>query len=139
MSATNGRYHAGYEIAQECMPMIRPMAGLPLLAMAALAACGTYVWKHPTKDQAAFHADKLDCEQRALTMYPVTIVQTQAQAGYEKPRSTRCETREGVTTCESTSRSYVPPKIETRDVNANNRARAIDACLGAAGWSRERE
>ncbi|MEZ5657293.1 MAG: hypothetical protein R3E83_01815 [Burkholderiaceae bacterium] len=119
--------------------MIRHRSLMLLAMIALLSACSSYVWKHPSKDQAAFHADKLDCEARALQLYPVTIVQTQAQAAYEKPPSTRCETRDGVTTCESTAASYVPAKVETRDVNANNRARAINDCLGAAGWSRERQ
>ncbi len=119
------------------MIRIAPLAAA--LAASMVAGCGTYVWKHPTKDQSGFYADKLDCETRALEMYPVTIVQTQAQAGYETPPSTRCETRDGATTCESTAAGYVPPRVDTRDVNENNRARAVNDCLGAAGWSRVRE
>lgn len=121
------------------MHLYRPARAASLLALAVLAGCGTYVWQHPTKDAAAYHSDRLDCERRALGMYPVTIVQTETQAGYEKPPSTRCETRNGVTSCESEAAAYVPPKIEARDINENNRARAIDTCLGAEGWARVRQ
>jgi len=106
---------------------------LVALALAALAGCGT--WTHPTKSSADFHAERTVCEQRALAMYPVVIVQRQTSAGRWIPGTTQCTTTNAQTHCVTGPGRWEPPTWTTEDANAGRRSGVIDDCMKAGGWT----
>lgn len=112
---------------------MRIRAALALAAAAALAGCGT--WVHPSKSQAEFHAEKTACEQRAVSVYPVVLVQRQSSPGRWIPGTTQCTTANNQTHCVTTPGRWEPPTWTTEDANAGARSGMIDDCLKAGGWT----
>ena len=106
----------------------------PLLALlAALGGCGS--WSHPTKPASALDADRMGCEQWAVGLYPVALVQRQVRPARQEPPKTVCTTRDAHTTCTTTPGAWVGPSFATEDANASRRESAIQQCLRSAGWS----
>jgi hypothetical protein len=101
------------------------------LALAALGGC----WTHPTKSTADFHAERTACEQRAVAMYPVVIVQRQTSPGRWIPGTTQCTTTNAQTRCVTSPGRWEPPTWTTEDANAGARSGVIDDCLRAGGWT----
>jgi hypothetical protein len=83
-----------------------------LLLIAALAVSGcvtnqTMVWDHPTKDTAAFKADRFECLKTADTANPPAVGVGQDPLGFGP---------------------------YTYDVNQDNRTQLFSACMNAKGW-----
>lgn len=100
--------------------------------LAVLGGCGT--WTHPTKPAAALDADRMGCEQRAVALYPVLMVQRQTAPARQEPPKTSCVTRNGHTTCTTVPGAWTGPQFVTEDANASNRNDAVSQCLRALGW-----
>ena len=113
--------------------MPRTRTAIAACGLTLAAGCGT--WTHPSKSGTDFYAEKMACEQRAATIYPVLLVQRLVSAGYWTPTKTDC-TQEGKrSTCITTPSRFVAPQYTTDDVNGPKRSGAIDDCLKAGGWT----
>jgi hypothetical protein len=113
--------------------MPRTRTALAACGLTLAAGCGS--WTHPTKSGTDFYAEKMVCEQRAATIYPVVLVQRMVSAGHRTPTKTDCTQDGKRSTCITTPGSYVPPQFTTDDVNETKRSSAIDDCLKAGGWT----
>ncbi|MFN9773030.1 MAG: hypothetical protein ACK54X_10460 [Burkholderiales bacterium] len=118
-------------ITRQLRSSLRAASAAVLLA--ALAGCGT--WTHPTKPESAFPADRMGCEQWAVGLYPVALVQRQVTPARQEPPKTSCTTRDAHTTCTTTPGAWVGPTFATEDAHASRRESAIGQCLRSAGWT----
>jgi hypothetical protein len=111
-----------------------PVLAASLLGLAAaLAGCGS--WTHPSKPASALAADRMGCEQWAVGLYPVALVQRQVTPARQEPPRTSCTTRDAHTTCTTTPGAWIGPTFATEDANASRREDAISQCLRSAGWT----
>jgi len=101
--------------------------------VAALAGCGQ--WTHPTKSTTDLYAEKTACEQRAVAIYPVVLVQRQTSGGHFTPGTSTCTTSGNKTTCVNSPGRWVPPVWITEDANESRRDTMVSDCLKAAGWT----
>lgn len=112
---------------------------LAVFCMVALSGCAGMKWTHPTKNEQQFHADNFDCEQRAASIYPTAIVQSQTSAGYVGTSSTTCNRIGTQLNCTSTPATYTPPTTMSYDANGMARTNAIGTCLRSLGYIRASE
>ena len=101
--------------------------------LVAVAGCGT--WVHPAKPPEAFHADRLACEQRAVSLYPVVIMPRMAEPARVTPSTTTCTQHGAQSVCTTTPATTVPPRWVNEDVNAAPRSTVRSDCLRASGWT----
>jgi hypothetical protein len=104
-----------------------------LCAVATFAGCGS--WKHPERTGPDFYSDKMACEERAVGLYPVQIVQRQLTGGYYQPAQAGCSSSSKHVSCSTSPGTYVHPTYATEDVNAGTRKRSVSDCLRATGWT----
>lgn len=96
-----------------------------------------YVWRHPTKAENEFYADKQVCEVKALQMYPQTLT---SEIIYGKTRIVEqtCITKENkAAICKVAVTD--PPVVTNVDINKSNRKRIIENCIRANGWIEHEE
>jgi hypothetical protein len=82
-------------------------------------------WTRPNTTEAELQQDRLQCEQQAVSMYPV--VMGSSGSGYAQ---INCTTYGMQVSC--TPGVYSPPL--QHDVNVGVRANAFDACLHSKGY-----
>jgi len=93
-----------------------------------LAGC-SMEWTRPNTTEAASSQDRLQCEQQALSMYPVMMSPT----GTADPQlaAINCATSGSPINCGATP--DVTPPTQT-DANALNRTTAVSLCLESKGY-----
>jgi uncharacterized lipoprotein len=98
--------------------------------IATLAGC-SMGWTRPNTTETQFNEDRYQCEQQALSMYPVTMMPS--GPGYQAPALTNCTTYGAETSCTTRPGLYTP--AAQSDTNAFSRALAFKSCLEARGYT----
>jgi hypothetical protein len=100
-----------------------------LVLMITVAGCG--VWTRPNTSEAEFYQDRYQCEQEAVSMYPVAM-RRHGGTVYQTPTDTDCNVYGNQISC-TTSRA---PEFQGMPYDANevNRILARDSCLRARGY-----
>jgi hypothetical protein len=110
-----------------------------LLPSLIFTGCAGIDWTHPNKTEQQFYADRLDCEQRASSIYPTAVVQTQITPGSVGPANTTCTRTGNQLNCITTPGTVTAPVTTTYDANRFSRSGAVDACLRSLGYVRASE
>lgn len=110
-----------------------------VLSLSLLTGCASMNWTHPTKNEQQFHADKLDCEQRAASIYPTAVVQSQISSGHIGPSTTTCNRFGNQVNCTSMPATVTPPTTIAYDANGRARLNASETCLRSLGYLRASE
>ena len=103
-----------------------------LLALLLPFGACTAVWDRPNTTEAEFNRDRFECQQQALSMYPVII---SSPPVYQTPAQTTCTTIGNVTSCKTITPSPAL-QIPQTDQNAVNRTVEFTSCLEAKGYKR---
>lgn len=97
-----------------------------IAASLVLIGCGG--WTHPTNTDAQFRQDSYQCDQDALSMYPVRM----EGPTYISPATTECRTYGNQTSC--TTQPAVTRSGYQTDANLINRINTKNNCLRARGY-----
>lgn len=106
----------------------------PYLLLAGLGGCASYKWVHPTLPGKMADRAKLQCENEALKLYPVTIVQD-VQAGRSRTQGTQCSAQAQGAQCSGGGSQASTASTYSHDINETPRRTRIDTCMRAAGWT----
>lgn len=106
-----------------------------LISFISFAGCASE-WTRPGTSDQQLNADKLSCEQEALTLYPVTH---DAPLAYRPAASSKldpnCVQQTGFNNCDSAGNVGTPSADGQNDVSSYNRAAAVKACLTSKGYT----
>jgi hypothetical protein len=104
------------------------MRKLAFVLLGLLAACAAPQWSKPGATAQNLADDTARCQASALEMLPMKP--QMVSAGWETPPRRECSGQN----CVNVPGTPAPPRMV--DVNEVPRARGVDACLKALGWSR---
>ena len=124
------------ECRDDMMP-VRSFAkrAFSLFPLMILASCQRYEWVHPTKNLEQFGRDQMICEEKAARLYPAEPVTVREPGMLIDRGFPRCwRTPSGHTRCHSPEPIFIPPSYSTRDLNEDDRKRALEACLYSKGY-----
>jgi hypothetical protein len=106
-----------------------------IVSISLLSSCS---WTRPNTTRSETLSDRYKCEQQALRMHPIMMVQKTYSDGYKTPYKTRCRSSGSGsgydTNCTTTGGEYVPPSTTTTDVNFLPRDSAKDSCMYSKGY-----
>jgi hypothetical protein len=107
-----------------------------VVSISLLSSCS---WTRPNTTRSETLSDRYKCEQQALRMHPIMMVQKTYSDGYKTPYKTSCTTSSDYgsgydTDCTTTGGEYVPPSTTTTDVNFHPRERSKNDCMYSKGY-----
>ncbi len=106
---------------------------LPLLSVLLLPGCAEH-WARPGGTAVELRGVKAECETESFTRFPPVLQQVMTAPGYFSPQETSCTTVNGRTQCRTVGGLWVPPSVQTIDMNLDGRRSARIACMTARGW-----
>lgn len=103
---------------------------IALIAATVMLSSCAMGWSRSNTSESEFYQDRLQCEQQAMSIYPVAM--SAMGGGYQTPARTNCTTYGNQTNCTTTPGTYTPPPQS--DMNAIPRSGAFSACLRGKGY-----
>jgi len=102
-----------------------------IVSISLLSSCS---WTRPNTTRSETLSDRYKCEQQALRMHPIMMVQKTTSDGYKTPYKTSCTSSGSHTDCTTTGGEYVPPRTTTTEVNFHPRESAKNDCMYSKGY-----
>jgi hypothetical protein len=100
-----------------------------LVLLAGLTGCATG-WSRPNTSVAEFNRDRLQCEQQAVSRYPIRI--ESLGTGRQGPSQSDCRSFGLHLNCSAAPAAVAPPT--QYDVNESARVNEIRSCLRSRGY-----